>query len=115
MAPTASAETTMPAMARPAPSRPESDRSAGFLANAEFMARHLKPYGMEWVQIDDGYQQTFGDWQGNHLYPHGMQWLATQIRRLGLKPGIWIAPYAIAEPEGTPLRDAFLRFLETVE
>lgn len=68
------------------------------LANAEFMARHLKPYGMEWVQIDDGYQCTFGDWQGNHLYPHGMQWLATQIRRLGLKPGIWIAPYAIAEP-----------------
>jgi hypothetical protein len=67
------------------------------LRNAEFIARHLKPYGMEWVQIDDGYQRAFGDWQGNHLYPHGMSWLAAEIRKLGLKPGIWIAPYAISE------------------
>jgi hypothetical protein len=67
------------------------------LRNAEFIARHLKPYGMEWVQIDDGYQRAFGDWQGNHLYPHGMSWLAAHIRKLGLKPGIWIAPYAISE------------------
>jgi hypothetical protein len=68
------------------------------LQNAAFIARHLKPYGMEWVQIDDGYQQTFGDWEGNHLYPHGMRWLAAEIRKLGLKPGIWIAPYAVSEP-----------------
>lgn len=67
------------------------------LRNAEFIARYLKSSGLEWVQIDDGYQQTFGDWEGNHLYPHGMQWLAAAIRQLGLKPGIWIAPYAVAE------------------
>jgi hypothetical protein len=67
------------------------------LRNAEFIARHLKSSGLEWVQIDDGYQQTFGDWEGNHLYPHGMHWLAAAIRHLGLKPGIWIAPYAVAE------------------
>jgi len=66
------------------------------LKNAEFIAKHLKPYGMEWVQIDDGYQRAFGDWEGNHLYPHGMKWLAAEIRKLGLKPGIWIAPYAIS-------------------
>jgi hypothetical protein len=67
------------------------------LRNAVFIARHLKSSGLEWVQIDDGYQRAFGDWEGNHLYPHGMQWLAAEIRRLGLKPGIWVAPYAIDE------------------
>src|SRR5262249_42187447 len=33
----------------------------------------------------------------NELYPHGMAWLAAEIRRLGLQPGIWIAPYAVSE------------------
>jgi len=66
------------------------------LKNAEFIAKDLKPYGMEWVQIDDGYQRSFGNWEGNQLYPHGMKWLAGEIRKLGLKPGIWIAPYAIS-------------------
>ena len=67
------------------------------LRNAAFIAQHLKPYGMQWVQIDDGYQRAFGDWEANDLYPHGMAWLATEIRRLGLQPGIWIAPYAVSE------------------
>jgi hypothetical protein len=67
------------------------------LHNAAFIAQHLKPYGMQWVQIDDGYQRAFGDWDANDLYPHGMAWLAAEIRRLGLRPGIWIAPYAVSE------------------
>ncbi len=67
------------------------------LRNAEFISKHLKPYGMEWVQIDDGYQRAFGDWDGNNLYPHGMKWLAERIRGLGLKPGIWVAPSVISE------------------
>ena len=67
------------------------------LKNAKFIARHLKPLGMEYVQIDDGYQRAFGDWEPTDRYPHGMKWLASQIRELGLKPGIWVAPYAIAE------------------
>ncbi|MBM3889890.1 MAG: alpha-galactosidase [Verrucomicrobia bacterium] len=65
------------------------------LRNAEFVAKHLKPYGIEWVQVDAGWQRAFGDWQGNDLYPHGMKWLAQRIRALGLKPGIWIAPFEI--------------------
>jgi hypothetical protein len=67
------------------------------LRNAAFIAQHLTPYGMQWVQIDDGYQRAFGDWEANELYPHGMAWLAAEIRRLGLQPGIWIAPYAVSE------------------
>jgi hypothetical protein len=70
---------------------------AEILRNAEFAARHLKPFGLEWIQIDDGYQRAFSDWEGNERFPHGMKWLAGKIRELGLRPGIWIAPYVISE------------------
>ena len=65
--------------------------------NAEFAARRLQPYGLEWIQIDDGYERALGDWEGNERFPHGMKWLAKEIRKLGLRPGLWIAPYVISE------------------
>jgi Melibiase len=68
------------------------------LLNAEFAARVLKPFGMEYIQVDEGYQCWHGDWEGNDRFPHGMKWLADKIRALGLEPGIWIAPYVISEP-----------------
>ncbi len=70
---------------------------AEVLRQAEFAARHLKPFGFEYMQVDDGFYRAFGDWEGNDRFPHGMKWLAEQIRSLGLKPGIWLAPYVIAE------------------
>jgi alpha-galactosidase len=68
------------------------------LRNAEFAARTLKPFGLEYIQVDEGYQRWHGDWEGNDRFPHGMKWLADRIRALGLKPGLWIAPYVISEP-----------------
>jgi hypothetical protein len=67
------------------------------IRNAEFAARHLKSYGLQYVQIDGGYQRAYGDWEGNKRFPHGMKWLAARIRDLGLKPGLWLAPYCIGE------------------
>ncbi len=67
------------------------------LRSAEFAAKHLKPFGFETVQVDDGFYRAFGDWEGNARFPHGMKWLAQRIRQAGLKPGIWLAPYVIAE------------------
>jgi hypothetical protein len=64
---------------------------------SEFVAKHLKPFGCEWIQLDDGFYRAFGDWEGNERFPHGMKWLAQKIRSMGLKPGIWFAPYVIAE------------------
>ncbi len=68
------------------------------LRNAEFAARELKPFGLEYIQVDEGFQRWHGDWEGNERFPHGMKWLADQIRAMGLKPGIWLAPYVISEP-----------------
>jgi hypothetical protein len=68
------------------------------ILNAEFAARSLKPFGLDVIQVDEGYQRWHGDWEGNDRFPHGMKWLADRIRGYGLKPGIWMAPYVISEP-----------------
>ena len=68
------------------------------IRNAEYAARILKPYGLEYIQVDEGYQRWHGEWDGNDRFPHGMKWLAGRIKSLGLKPGLWIAPYVISEP-----------------
>ena len=44
-----------------------------------------------------GYQTAYGHWEGGPNFPHGMKWLAGKIHDLGLKPGIWVAPYCITE------------------
>jgi hypothetical protein len=71
--------------------------AAEVLHNAGFIARELKSYGMEYVQVDEGYQRWHGDWEGNERFPERMKMLADRIKALGLKPGIWIAPYTISE------------------
>jgi hypothetical protein len=76
----------------------ESITEQEVLANAEFASRHLKRFGFEYIQVDEGFQRWHGDWEGNAKFPHGMKWLADRIRELGLKPGIWLAPYVISEP-----------------
>ena len=68
------------------------------IRNAEFASRVLKPYGLEYIQVDEGYQRWHGEWDGNNRFPHGMKWLADKIHSLGLRPGLWIAPYVISEP-----------------
>ena len=68
------------------------------MTNTEFAAKHLKQFGLEYIQIDEGYQRWHGDWEGNGRFPHGMKWLADEIKEYGLKPGIWISPYVISEP-----------------
>ena len=67
---------------------------------AKWIADNLKDYGVEYVQIDDGWQGTghgLGenrDWSTiNNRFPGGMDGLARYIKSLGLKPGIWLAPH----------------------
>ncbi len=72
-----------------------------FVAQARFIAEHLAPSGYRVVQLDDGYQQAWGDWRMNAKFPSGYAGVATRIRELGLIPGIWIAPFLV--DEGLPL------------
>ncbi len=69
----------------------------------------LKPFGYEYFQIDDGYQQIQGapeKWLNpNAKFPKGLKYLADFIKSRGLKPGLWTAAscldlsYAAAHPQ----------------
>jgi hypothetical protein len=71
---------------------------AEIILNTEFAAKHLKQFGLEYIQIDEGFQRWHGDWEGNERFPHGMKWLADKIKSYGFQPGIWISPYVVSEP-----------------
>ncbi len=63
-------------------------------AAADVLSEVLLPFGLEYLQIDDGYQQTpVGipeTWLvPNKKFPSGLQGLSGYIRQKGLKPGIW--------------------------
>lgn len=47
-------------------------------------------------QVDDGWQICLGDWQANSEFSSGMDVLAQAIRDSGYRPGLWLAPLAVA-------------------
>ncbi len=73
------------------------------LDEARFAAKWFRPFGMEIWNIES--------WQDNsdrlpvskfhnmnletyaRQFPEGMKWLADEIRKLGFRPGLWMAPY----------------------
>ncbi len=71
------------------------------MANARWIARHLKPFGARYVQIDDGWQGTGHGLGDNRDWTTidvrfralGMDGLAREIRALGLEAGLWLAPH----------------------
>ncbi|MGB8911169.1 MAG: PKD domain-containing protein [Candidatus Sulfotelmatobacter sp.] len=69
------------------------------LTNAEFLAAQLKDFGYNFFHIDEGYQYARGDYTSPVAYkfPHGIKKLEDQVRGLGLTPGIWTAPFEVAE------------------
>ena len=76
------------------------------LRNARWVAEHLKDYGAQIVQIDDGWQgrgHGLGDnrdWTTiDKRFSEGMDVLASKIRQLGLTPGLWLAPHGQSNPE----------------
>ncbi|MEN6336366.1 MAG: glycoside hydrolase family 36 protein [Phycisphaerales bacterium] len=61
---------------------------------ADVLAERLVPYGLTYLQIDDGYQQepigVPDHWlHANDKFPDGMDGLARYIASKGLKPGVW--------------------------
>lgn len=104
-------------------------------ANTEFAARHLRPFGLNVMQIDDKWQailpkgfrhegkikttgpiKVFVDAKDN--YSQGMAATARKIASHGMVPGIWFMPFAgnyrnpyfdpdifAKNPDGTPFHD----------
>jgi alpha-galactosidase len=67
--------------------------------NALWQAERLKALGYDWFHFDFGYGYARGDYSTPNAskFPHGMRELTERIRRLGLKIGIWTAPFEVGE------------------
>jgi hypothetical protein len=70
---------------------------------ADFAAKELAPYGFDFIQIDDKWQdgkrrngpaKVFCRHRPEGPYPDGMKPTADHLRRLGLTAGIWFMPFA---------------------
>jgi len=77
-------------------------KESDIISNADWLSSNLKPYGFQYVQIDDGYDR--GKEEGHYwienwnkkLFPHGPEWIANYIKTKGLRPGIWLVPNSYA-------------------
>jgi len=80
---------------------------ATVLRQVDWIAENLRDYGVEVIQIDDGWQSAYRerpagpvglrntDWfHPNERFAGGMDRLAERIRAKGFKAGIWLVPYA---------------------
>ena len=71
---------------------------------ADFIHTNLKPFGMNFVQIDDGWQlgenlgngpkKNFSGFNPQGPYPSGMKATADHLKADGLIPGLWFIPFA---------------------
>lgn len=99
-----------------------------------FFSKHLKAYGYDTVQMDDGYQRVpqmdssgykttepVADlWtKANSKFPSGLQALAQKIKNDGMTPGIWVGLYLplspsvpryVNGPDGQPLRGPWVNY-----
>ncbi|MGA8507775.1 MAG: PKD domain-containing protein [Candidatus Sulfotelmatobacter sp.] len=69
------------------------------LTNAQWLAEHLKVLGYDYFHFDLGYGYARGEYATPNAsqFPHGMWDLTHRICRLGLKVGVWTAPFEVGE------------------
>ncbi|MEO8657958.1 MAG: glycoside hydrolase family 36 protein, partial [Bryobacteraceae bacterium] len=80
----------------------EDVREEDIVRNADWLSANLKPFGFEYVQLDDGFDRGpkgehywIENWD-KEKFPHGPQWLTQYIKSKGLKAGLWLVPNAYA-------------------
>lgn len=68
--------------------------------NADWIAKNLKPFGAEYIQLDDGWQGIGHgsgenrDWETiDRRFSGGMKALSDYIHSLKMKSGLWLAPH----------------------
>ena len=60
---------------------------------------------LQLVQIDDGFESQIGDWfTFKPEFPNGVAPLAAEIKREGLLPGLWLAPF-ILHPKAEVIKE----------
>ena len=76
--------------------------------NEEIILRDLEALDSRFnvFQIDDGYETYVGDWLDvdKNKFPNGLEGIVSKIKQKGLKPGIWLAPFAVESKSNTFLK-----------
>jgi hypothetical protein len=92
---------------------------ADMVKETDTLAKYLKPYGLEYVQLDACYtrgeEANYLEWN-KEAFPQGGKWLFEYIRSQGLKPALWVniygSNYAKPEMADSYPENFFLRDLE---
>jgi len=73
----------------------EEKCEADVMASAKVMAEMRRQgWPLDYVIVDGGWCKHASEWlQPCDKFPSGMKWLSAQMRRMGLKLGVWFAPY----------------------
>jgi Melibiase len=69
---------------------------ADILANARALRTDVNSARYWLVQVDDGWQDAYGDWIPNRKFPGGLASLSHELRELGFETGAWIAPFLVS-------------------
>ena len=76
--------------------------------HVDVVAAAMAPKGMTLVELDDGWERAWGDWQANAQFPSGMSAMATTITDSELVAGIWLAPFLVDMNSDAAASDAAL-------
>ncbi|TAM82696.1 MAG: PKD domain-containing protein [Acidobacteria bacterium] len=69
------------------------------LTNANWLANHLESLGFNFCHIDEGYDYARGEYTTANAtqFPDGMRNLGYKITHMGLRLGVWTAPFEVSE------------------
>jgi len=66
------------------------------IKETDTLAKYLKPYGLEYVQLDacytKGEEANYLEWN-KEAFPKGGKWIFDYIKSKGLKPALWVNVY----------------------
>ena len=69
------------------------------LTNAAWLAQNLESLGYRYLFVDEGYQYARGEYAtpDGKAFPQGMAYTGHRVEDLGLKFGLWVAPFEVSE------------------
>ncbi|MGD0732128.1 MAG: PKD domain-containing protein [Terracidiphilus sp.] len=69
------------------------------LTNAAWLKQNLEPFGYNYFFIDEGYSYARGEYAtpDANAFPDGMAYTGHRVEDLGLKFGVWVAPFEVSE------------------
>ncbi len=66
------------------------------LANARLLRERFGDLAdVDLVQVDDGWQKTYGAWWPNERFPDDLSDLVTELHGVGCRAGLWLAPFRV--------------------